>query len=116
MYLALALGCLAVIAAGVFVGIKTGFVIPRQWVALALFTGGLLFAMIKTYQRYWRRLAFWLALAGLLGIHLVVFFAILQHFPEFRPIWYVPAVIAEGAAFGIICGALLDGSRLRRGG
>lgn len=112
-YTGIAIAVLLLIAAAVLLSIRTGISIPRQWIALAIFTVALLFAMIRAYQRYWKRLGFWLALGGLLGIHLTLFIIILQNFPTFRPLWYIPAIIAEGALFGVVCGILLDSNRAR---
>ncbi len=115
LYVGLAVAALVLLAAALAISVHTGLTIRAQWGWLAMYTVLLIWVVIKTYQRYWRRPAFWFALAGLLGIHLTLFIVLLRNFPEFKPLWYIPAVMAEGAGFGVTCGILLDRNRLRRG-
>jgi hypothetical protein len=107
LYIGLVFGSLAVLALVIFASVHTGLVIPSQWVALAVFTGVLLFSMFKYYRGYWSRRAFWLSCAGVLAVHLAIFIPILRTYPGFRPFWFVPIVVVEAAAAGAICGPLL---------
>ena len=108
LYLGLAFAALTIFTLIFALSVHTHTVIPFRWVMLATFTALLVGAMIKTYTRYWTRPAFWIILAVLLCVHLGLFSLILIDYPEFRIVWYVPAVIVEGGIFGVVCGALLD--------
>ena len=108
VYLGIAITVLIAIAGAVFLNLRTDIAIPRQWIAFSVFTVILAFAMVKTYRRYWKRPAFWLALAALLAIHLAVLIPIVERFPEFKPIWYIPVMVAEGATFGVVCSILFN--------
>ena len=79
-----------------------GAKVPSRWLALAIYTVGLFWAIIRQSREYWRRPNFWLAIAGLLALHVLAFVAILQTYPEWRGIWFVPVVIVEGGLFGVI--------------
>jgi hypothetical protein len=114
LYLGLALASLAVFTLVFALSIRTHIVVPFRWVMLTTFTVLIIIAMINGYRRYWARPAFWLIAAGMLTIHLTVFIVILRNYPEFRPVWFLPAVIAEGGAFGVICGLLLDRATANR--
>ncbi|MGC1105754.1 MAG: hypothetical protein WA876_04380 [Candidatus Acidiferrales bacterium] len=104
---------MAVIGAAVVISARTGITIRHQQYWLAAWTVFLLWVAIKTYRRYWKHLLFWLALAILLGGHLALFTVILRNFPDFRPVWYIPVLVAEGAVFGVIYGVLLDRPKRR---
>jgi hypothetical protein len=53
-------------------------------------------------RAYWRSLDFWVVIAGLLIVHLLVFIAVLRPYPQWRGIWFMPVVIVEGGLFGAI--------------
>ena len=108
LYFGLALAALAIFALVFALSIRTHIDIPFRWVMLATFTCVLLLAMIKTYRRYWNRKAFWFACFGLLLVHLAVFIPVLNSFPDFRPFWWVPIIIAEGGIFGATVGLLVQ--------
>jgi hypothetical protein len=101
------------VAVGMFVILTGGAEVPPQWLALALFTGFLFWAIIRQSREYWPLPKFWLAITCLLGAHLLAFVAILRAYPEWRPIWFAPIVILEGAFFAPIL-LLLFGRQKRR--
>jgi len=61
---------------------------------------------ISKSREAWHRPTFWLAVVGLLAVHLLAFVAILRSYPEFRMIWFMPIVIVEAAFFSIILNML----------
>ena len=100
LYVGIGLYVLAVLAVGIV--LSKGAKVPSAWLALAVFTSGLFWVTIRQSRAYWRRLGFWLAIAGLLVVHLLVFVPILRVYPEWRGIWFVPVIIVEGGLFGAI--------------
>ncbi len=115
LYLGLAFGFLTIIGLVAAVIVHTGLAISSRWVALATFTGVLIAATVRSSRKYWRFIAFWFILSGLLCLHLVIFILILRNFPDFRLVWYVPVVILEAGIFGSVYDLLLaDTSRRSR--
>lgn len=110
LYVGIALAVLALFAI-VIVGSK-GAKIPSAWLALAVFTSCLFWITIRQSRAYWHRFGFWVAIAGLLVVHLLLFIAILRGYPQWREIWFVPIIIVEGGLFGAIL-YLLFGERKR---
>ena len=108
LYVGIALAVLAAFA--VVIVLSKGGKVPSGWLALAVFTSCLFWITIRQSREYWRRLGFWLAMAGLLVVHLLSFVVILRAYPEWREIWFVPVIIVEGGLFGAIL-YLLFGSR-----
>jgi hypothetical protein len=102
LYVGIALAVLAVFAAAIVLSKGAVGCVPGAWMALAVFTCGLFWVTIKQSRAYWRRLGFWLAIVGLLVVHLLVFVAILRAYPQWRQIWFVPVVIVEGGLFWAI--------------
>jgi hypothetical protein len=76
--------------------------VPGRWIALAVFTSCLFWVTIRQSRTYWHRPGFWVAIAGLLVLHLLAFVAILRAYPQWRGIWFWPIVIVEGGLFGAI--------------
>lgn len=110
VYVGIALAVLVLF--GVAIVLSKGAKISGDWIALAVYTVGLFWVTIRQSRRYWRRPGFWLAIAGLLVVHLLAFVAILRAYPQFRGIWFWPIVIVEGGLFGAIL-YLLFGERKR---
>jgi hypothetical protein len=102
LYFGIAIGFLAffavVFAALVYTG-HTGHISGR-WIALAVYTVGLFWVTVRQSTGYWRRPGFWMAIAGLLVVHLLAFVALLRAYPQWRGIWFWPIVIVEGGLFG----------------
>jgi len=111
LYIGIALAVLAVFAV-VIVLIK-GPKISGEWIGLGVYTSGLFWVIIRQSREYWRRPGFWLAIAGLLVVHLLVFLAILRAHPQWRMIWFMPIVIVEGGLFGGILYLLFGGRKHR---
>jgi len=100
MYVGIALAVLVVFA--VVIVLSRGARIPSEWLALAVYTAGLFWVAIKQSREYWHRPSFWLAISGLLVVHLLAFVAILRAYPKWHAIWFIPVVVVEGGLFGAI--------------
>ena len=110
LYVGIALAVLVIFAAAIVLSKGAVGRASGAWMALAVFTLCLFWVVVRQSRAYWRRLGFWLAIAGLLVVHLLVFVAVLRAYPQWREIWFVPIVIVEGALFGAIL-YLLFGER-----
>lgn len=112
LYIGLALASLTAFALVFALLVYTGHTgrLPWNWIALAVFTSGLFWVTIRQSRAYWRRLGFWLAIAGLLVVHLLAFISVLRVYPQWREIWFVPVMIVEAGLFGAIL-YLLFGER-----
>jgi len=106
LYVGIALAVLVVCAAAVV--LSKGAKVSGGWIALAVYTAGLFWVTIRQSRTYWCRPGFWLAIAGLLFVHLLAFVAVLRAFPQWRGIWSWPVVIVEGGLFGAILYLLFD--------
>lgn len=102
LYIGLAVAALAVIGLLVAISVQTGTAFTGGWIGLVVYTSGLFWVTIRQSREHWRRPGFWMAIAGLLVIHLLAFVAILRAYPRWRMIWFMPVVIAEGGLFGAI--------------
>ncbi|MFZ0293285.1 MAG: hypothetical protein WAL52_06740 [Candidatus Sulfotelmatobacter sp.] len=102
LYIGIALAVLALFAAAIILSKGAVGRVPGAWMALAMFTCGLFWVTIRQSRAYWRCLGFWLAITGLLVVHLLVFVAILRAYPQWREIWFLPVMIVEGALFGAV--------------
>lgn len=100
LYIGIALAVLALFA--VVIVITRGARVPSQWLALAVFTAGLFWATIRQSREYWAHPTFWISMAGLLVVHVSAFVAILEAYPQWHAIWFVPVVVIEGGLFGAI--------------
>ena len=76
--------------------------ISGRWIALVVYTSGLFWVTVRQSREYWRSPNFWLAIVGMLVIHLLAFVAILRASPQWQGIWFMPIVIVEGGLFGAI--------------
>jgi apolipoprotein N-acyltransferase len=112
LYVGLALAALAVIGLLIAISVQIGTAFTGGWIGLVVYTAGLFWVTIRQSREYWRRPGFWLAIAGLLVVHLLAFVAILRAYPQWRMIWFIPVVIVEGGLFGAIL-YLLFGERKR---
>jgi len=110
VYVGLAVASLAILSLVFLLIVRSHLSVHFQWMYLAIFTGVLAVAIVKTSRKYWTRVSFWLMCAAALTAHLAVFIPLVFHFPEFKPIWYVPIVMVEAGIFGMICEILLNHS------
>jgi len=113
LYIGLALAALAVIGLLIAISVHTGTPFTGGWIGLVVYTSGLFLVTIRQTREHWHREGYWLAMGGLLVVHLLAFIAILRAYPEWRMIWFLPVVIVEGGLFGAIL-YLLFGSRKRQ--
>ncbi len=109
-YVGLAVASLAILSIAFALIVRSRLSVPFQWVYLAIFTGVLAFGIVKPSRKYWPRVSFWFTGAAALTAHLAVFIPLVFHFPDFKPIWYVPIVIVETGIFGMICEIMLNHS------
>jgi hypothetical protein len=110
LYVGIAVAVLGVFAAAIVLSKGAIGHVSGAWVALVAFTSCLFWVVVRQSRAYWHRLGFWLAIAGLLVVHLVAFISVLRVYPQWRGIWFVPVVIVEGGLFGAIL-YLLFGER-----
>ena len=115
LYIGLALASLTAFALVFALLVYTGHTgrLPWDWIALAVFTSGLFWVTIRQSRAYWRHASFWLVIAGLLVVHLLLFVAILRVYPQWREIWFWPVMVVEAGLFGAIL-YLLFGERKRQ--
>jgi hypothetical protein len=104
---AIALGCLIILALVIFISAKTGIVVPFRWAELCFWTGFLLWVICRQYNTYLKQFRFWFALLCLILIHLIAFIIVLQRYPDWRSIWYVPIVVIEVRCMGTVLDATM---------
>src|ERR1700674_2396197 len=98
LYIGIALAVLVVFAVAIV--LSKGTTVSAEWIGLVVYTSGLFWVTIRQSREYWRRPSFWLAIAGLLVVHLLAFVAILRAYHRWHMIWFIPVVIVEGGLFG----------------
>jgi hypothetical protein len=116
LYIAIALGVLAVCTLLVAIGIRTGHTrdVPVGWFGLAGFTPLVFWAVTKSLKRYWKRPAFWFAVAGLMMLHVLAAVAILLRYPQWPLLWFIPVSLVGAGVFVTLLGRLFnDGHRTR---
>jgi apolipoprotein N-acyltransferase len=80
LYIGIALAVLVVFAVAIV--LSKGTTVSAEWLGLVVYTSGLFWVTIRQSREYWRRPSFWLAIAGLLVVHLLAFVAILRAYPD----------------------------------
>ena len=105
LYFGLAAAILVVFVLVFALSVSLGFTqrVSRAWIGLAFFTIGLFWFLVKAGRDYWRRPTYWMAVAGVLTVHLLAFVAILRNYPRWPLIWFVPTTLIE---FPLITGIL----------
>jgi len=106
LYLGIALSVLALIAV-IIILTKGRVQISGGWIGLVGYTSLLFWITIAKSRERWSLQSFWLAVSGLLAVHLLAFVAILRIYPAWRMIWFVPVVVVEAGLFSIILNLLL---------
>jgi hypothetical protein len=107
LYVGLAVAALAGIGLLVAIRIHTSIALTSGWIGLVGYTSLLLWVTISRSRERWHRPMFWLAVVGLLVVHLLTFAEILRSYAEWRMIWFLPVVIFEAGLFSIILNVLL---------
>ena len=95
LYFGLALAGLAIIGLLLAISIHTGMALTVGWIGLTGYTSLLLWVAIGKSREHWHRPMFWLTIVSLLGVHLLVFIAVLRSYPQWRMIWFLPIVVVE---------------------
>jgi hypothetical protein len=108
LYLGLALAGLAVVTLVVLTGKRYHISVPFQWIYLAVFTGALTYGIFKTSWEYCRRVSFWLLYLVSISVHLGAFIYLINLYPEFKPIWYIPIVLMELTVFRFLSQIILN--------
>jgi apolipoprotein N-acyltransferase len=122
LYFGLAFAFLAVFAIFFALVVRTGHAADMDaafsggWIGLAIYTALLFWIIVRQSREYWQYVGFWLAVAGLLAVHLMAFVVILRSFSTWRVIWFMPIVIVEAGMFGAILFLLFSGRKRRRNG
>lgn len=109
--LSIAIASLVVIAIVVVVSAKTGIVIPARWCGLFFWTCALLWIVCRQHKHHLRQGKFWVALLGLMSVHLAIFVPVLRAYPEWREALFPFAFVIEGT---VILAALDKVLRHRR--
>ena len=105
-YIELALAALAVIGLLVAISVHTGTAFTGGWIGLIGYTCLLFWVTIGKSREHWHRPMFWLTIVSLLGVHLLVFIAVLRSYPQWRMIWFLPIVVIEAGLFWAVLDAL----------
>jgi FtsH-binding integral membrane protein len=92
---AIALGCFLVLLTVAFLSVKTGITVPKRWFGLCIWTGLLVFFVLRRYKKHLKQTKFWLIFLGFLLIHLLAFILILRWYPNWGLGWFVPIFIVE---------------------
>jgi hypothetical protein len=114
LYFGLAVAALTIFALVFALSMHTGISIQTRWVGLTIWTLIIFVVVVRSNGSYWNRVTYWLAVCGLLGVHLLAFVGILRRYPQWRPIWFVPIAIAEAGVLSVILDMLLDHPAKRR--
>src|SRR5512142_1141837 len=72
-----------------------------RWWGLAGNTALLIWVTVKGFRKSWPRRSFWLALTGLLCLHLLAWSIVLRSTVEWGLLWFVPPMIIEAGLFVI---------------
>ncbi len=111
--LGIAVGCLIIFALILFISIKAGIAVEWRWIALSYWTGFLIWLVCKLNKANLRQVKFWVTLFGLLLVHVIAFVVVLQRYPEWRLIWYVPIVVIEAPCMGMVLDAIMGHKAFR---
>jgi len=98
----IAVACLVIIGLAVVVSARTGIVIPARWFGLIVWTGFLVWVILRQYKSQLRQTRFWIAFLVLLVIHVVVFARILQQYPDWRMAWFPLVAILEAPCMAVV--------------
>lgn len=114
LYVVVALGFLLVCVVFVVIAVYSGQTrgLPVGWFGLAGFTPPIFWAAVKPLKWLWNRPAFWLAVAALLGLHLLAFMAILLRYPQWPLLWFVPIGLIEAGVLFLVLDKLFNYSQM----
>lgn len=99
---------LALVNTGVLVAFLVGFYAENRndplmpagrWLGWSGYTVLLGVFVVRDYWRHWRRVSFWLVLAGLFAVHTALYAVGFHAIQAWRSIWFLPISIAEYATF-----------------
>jgi hypothetical protein len=103
----IAVGCLVILTLIIFIAIKNGIFLDWRWIGLSYWTGCVILLMCRLYEPNLKQLKFWFTLFCLSLTHVIAFIAVLQRYPEWRLIWYVPIVVIESQFMGLVLDAVM---------
>jgi hypothetical protein len=109
-YIGVALAILLIVLGFVAISFYTGHTHPPPvgWFGLVGFTPLVFWAVITTLRLHWDRPVFWFAIAGLAGLHVALFTAILMRYPQWPLLWFIPVSMIEGGLFVVVLTWLFD--------
>jgi cell division protein FtsW (lipid II flippase) len=88
-------GAIMIISASVLEAFHLSGDSLRRWRGLAFFTLITFGWIVKQLRRFWSRWIFWISLASLLIIHLVVMVIVLRRVAHWLDIWFLIITVAE---------------------
>lgn len=114
LYVLIAIGFLALVAAYLAVSVYTGHRegVPVGWLGLVGFTPLVFWAVIKSFRRYWKYRGFWFAVIVLLILHLATFASVLCYYPQWPLMWFVPTSFVEAGLFVTVISKFFDNKQL----
>jgi peptidoglycan/LPS O-acetylase OafA/YrhL len=66
-----------------------------RWVALLIYTPIVFGAVVPEFRRSWERMTFWLAVVGLVAVHIAAYVILLTSMDGWRNVWFLPLSMAE---------------------
>jgi hypothetical protein len=102
LYVGIALLVVTAILAGAAISTEARVTFPVRWVAFAVWTGFLVFGMLKLNLPYLRKRSYWTAAFVFLGLHCLLFAYLLERFSNWRAIWFLPAIALELLFFHVV--------------
>ena len=78
-----------------------------RWWSLVGTTVLVFWVVVKPFRHFWRRLSFWLKVAALLAVHLLVYTVALLYIPQWRLLWFVPLSVVEGGLLVLVVDRLV---------
>jgi len=106
-----ALQLIALVVAGVLVAAVMGILVEHEgdslvpslpWIGWLGFTILLSSFVIRDHRKHWNQTSFWVAFAGFLAAHGLLYEVLFQQVHDWRGIWFVPITTLEYLVFSVI--------------
>jgi hypothetical protein len=104
-------GIIALAALFLVIQMYTGKKITSAWIGLIGYTPVIFWFSIRSLRSQWRHVTFWMAVTGLLVVHLLGFTLILRDYPQWRMFWFIPVAIVEVPIFSAVLDAVFKDSK-----
>lgn len=82
-----------------------------RWFGLAFITPLAFWYPAQMFKVFWKRVTFWLVFSTLVALHVLAFARILQRYPDWRLVWFIPTTIIEGMLVILILHAVFPEKR-----